>query len=178
MKRIFILSILIIFSCKSKSPTTNTEEKQVEKTETINDKTNPVAIENAKKVSERFELIEKTEIDIAKKTTSYVLGKRLLSVCNTFKFKKFTSKEATESVIKNTNLEKMTKVCQKINQRNGKFLDLILIDVIHDTETDDQVFRYDINYQKKFFKRELKITVNSDGKISAISTREIPKIIN
>jgi hypothetical protein len=171
MKKIIIIFTLILFSCKSGD--TNSEEK----TPTVVTKPTAVAVENAKKVSERFELVAPDSVDVVKKTNSYNLGKRLLTVCNSFKFKKFTTKEATESVIKNTNLAKMTIICQKINQRNGKFIDLKLIDVIRDTQSEDQVFRYNINYQKKNFKRELKVTINSEGKISAISTREITKII-
>ena len=113
----------------------------------------------------------------AKKEMAYNLGKRLMSVCNTFRLKSFTTEEATESVIKNTNLEKMNLICQKINQRNGKFIDLNLINVVQYTTSNDLVFRYNINYEKKFFERELKVTVNSNGKISAISTKEIRKII-
>ncbi len=171
MKKTLLLFILILLSCKSGD--TNSEEK----TSTVATKPSTVAAENAKKVSERYELVTPDSVDVVKKTNSYNLGKRLLTVCNSFKFKKFTAKEATESVIKNTNLAKMTIICQKINQRNGKFINLKLIDVIRDTQSEDQVFRYDINYQKKFFKRELKVTINSEGKISAISTREITKII-
>ncbi len=171
MKKILIFFILILFSCKSGD--TNSEEKAP----TVAPKPTAVAIENAKKVSERYELVAPDSVDVVKKTSSYTLGKRLLTVCNNYKFKKFTTKEATESVIKNTNLAKMTLICQKINQRNGKFIDLKLIDVIRDTQSEDQVFRYNINYQKKFFKRELKITINSEGKISAVSTREVTKVI-
>jgi len=49
-----------------------------------------------------------------------------------------------------------------------------LIEITHDIETDDYTFKYKIEYQKKYFDRELSVVVNSENKVSAINTKEIP----
>lgn len=156
MKKIaFLLLIaLFVFSCKSKKANSTSNE------------------------SRRYKTISKSnfaEVKTIKTNRAYDLGKRLLETCNTSKFKSFNSSEATESVIQNATVEKVSKTCQKINSRNGKFLDLNLIDIIHDKDTDDYIYRYDIKYQKKFYQRELRIVINKDDKVSAISTKEVPK---
>ena len=112
-------------------------------------------------------------MNVLKKNRAYELGKRLLETCNTSRFKAFTTAEATDKVIQNATVENISKTCQKMNMRNGKFLNLKLIDIIHDTQTDEHVFRYNIIYEKKYFKRELKVTVDRDNKIAAITTKEV-----
>jgi outer membrane lipoprotein-sorting protein len=156
MKKIFFLLLImsVLFSCKSKKVTVNSS------------------------AAKRYDTISEakySEVKSIKTKRAYELGKRLLETCNNSRFKSFNSSEATESVIKNATVEKVSKTCQKINLRNGKFLDLNLIDIIHDKATDDYIYRYDIKYQKKFYQRELRIVVNSDDKVSAISTKELAK---
>ena len=131
----------------------------------------------SKSNSERFEVVKVEEVDSQKKDKSYNLGKRLLEACNTSKFKPFTTDEATDKVIANATLEKITSTCQKINARNGKFIKLDLIEVLQDEDSDELVFRYDIKYEKTYFKRELIVTLNSDEKVSAISTKESYKAL-
>ena len=147
-----ILSIILFLfvSCKSKAP-----------------KNIPIV--------ERFEKVASENILLLKKNRAYDLGKRLLETCNTSRFKSFTTTEATEKVIKNATIDKITKTCQKMLHRNGKFIDLSLIDITHDNETNDYIFRYDIKYEKKYFKRELSVTIDAEDKVSAISTKEVPK---
>lgn len=156
-KLIALLSILLILSCKSKNPT-SISAAELEKYEV-----------------KRYETLNIKDVASIKKNRAYELGKRLMETCNTSKFKSFNSSEATESVIKNATIEKVSKTCQKINMRNGKFIDLNLIEVVQDKETDDFIFKYDIKYEKKYFQRELKIVVNNDNKVSSISTKEVVK---
>ncbi len=149
---LFIFSIVLFASCKSKTPKPAEEIKKA-----------------------RFETVPFAEVNSIKKDRAYDLGKRLLETCNTSRFKAFSPTEATEKVIKNATVENITKTCQKMIHRNGKFVDLNLIEVIHDNETDDYVFKYDIKYEKKYFKRELKVTIDAQNKVSAINTKEVPK---
>lgn len=153
--KIFLLTITIILlvSCKSKTPKQTAEDLE----------------------KERFETVSVTEVNLAKKDRAYNIGKRLLETCNTSRFKTFTTAEATEKVIENATVEKITKTCQKMNHRNGKFIDMDLVEIIHDNVTDEYVFRYDIKYEKKYFKREMKVTVDAQNKVSAINTQEISK---
>lgn len=149
---LFIFSMALLVSCKSKTPKT---------------------VEEIKK--ERFVTIPFEEVISAKKDRAYDLGKRLLETCNTSRFKAFSHTEATEKVIKNATAEKIAITCKKIIHRNGKFIDMDLIDIIHDNETDDYIFRYNIKYEKKYFQRELIVIVDAQNKVSAINTKEVPK---
>ena len=149
---LFVVSIVLLVSCKSKIPKTAEEIKKA-----------------------RFETVLFENVNEVKKDRAYNLGKRLLETCNTSRFKAFSPTEATGKVIENATVENITKTCQKMIHRNGKFVDLSLIEVIHDNETDDFVFRYDIKYEKKYFKRELKVTIDAQNKVSAINTKEVPK---
>lgn len=158
MKKILILFlVLFIAACKSKNPST-TPTAEVESIEV-----------------KRFESLNLKDVVSYKKNRAYELGKRLMETCNTSKFKSFNSSEATESVIKNATIEKISSTCQKINMRNGKFLDLNLMEVMIDNQTNDLIFKYDIKYEKKYYQRELKITINNDNKVSSISTKEVTK---
>ncbi len=145
-KIILLLSILLLVSCKSKSPA-------VEKT---------------------VEVLKIDDVEAVKKNRAYDLGKRLLEACNTSRFRAFTAAEATDKVRQNATKDKISNVCQKFNMRNGRFLGLKLLDVTHNKLTDDYIFRYDIAYEKKANKRELTVTVNTENKVSAITTKEIP----
>ena len=158
MKKLIIVSVLIFtFSCKSKMSKNTTNE--------------------SKSNLERFEIVKLEEIDAQKKEKSYNLGKRLLEACNTSKFKPFTANEATEKVIANATSEKIAATCKKINLRNGKFIGLDLIEVLRDKDAEEYIFRYDIKYEKTYFKRELMVTINSEEKVSAISTKESYKAL-
>jgi hypothetical protein len=157
-KIVYILLLLLLASCKSKQPST----AEVKKNESV-------------EVTTRFEKINLKEVNNQKLTRAYNLGKRLLETCNTSRFKVFSKEEATDKVIQNATVEKITKTCQKILMRNGKFIDLNLIDVTQDNETEDLFFRYKIEYEKKYFERELYITINSEGKVSEMKTKELPK---
>jgi len=167
-KLVYILiALTILSSCKSKkiindkSSSPNKEEiKTVEK---------PIEVKS------RYVKMSFKEVNSQKVTRAYNLGKRLLETCNTSKFKPFTKEEATEKVIQNATVEKLSKACQKILFKNGKFIDIELLEITQDTQTNDLFFRYKIDYEKKYFQRELYITINSEGKVAAIKTKELPR---
>lgn len=152
MKKLVLLIIAttLFFSCKSKK---NTAE---------------IFKDEKKIISVKPSEVENTKINLA-----YNLGVRLLETCNTSTFKVFSKNEATEKVIANATPEKIAATCKKINQRNGKFLNLDLIDIQFNPITEDYYFRYNIQYEKKLFKRELFVTINKENKVSAISTKEV-----
>ncbi len=132
---------------------------------------------DGKSPSEKFVLVPKDKVNEANQKRAYTLGKRLLDACNTSKFIPFTKSEATDKVIANATVEKISQTCKIMNSRNGKFIDLKLLDVKQDTDTKEYIYRYDIDYEKNYFKRELKITLNKENKISAMSTKEISKVM-
>ena len=153
-KIVFLILISAFFSCKSKKNLGTTETA-----ESYN----------------RFVKVTVDEVIAIKTNRAYDLGRRLLETCNTSRFKTYTKNEATDKVIKNATVEKITKTCQKMNNRNGKFIDLQLLEIIHDLENDSYQFKYKIVYEKKYFERELNVIVNSDNKVDGISTKEVPK---
>ncbi len=147
MKRIILFcSVLLLLSCKSKK----------------------TVVEN-----KTTEVVKPVEVEMVKKNRAYDLGKRLLETCNTSRFKAFSSTEATEKVRQNASKEKISTICKKINLRNGRFQGISLVDITYNKLTDEYVFRYNIDYEKKLYKRELFVTVNAENKVSAISTKEV-----
>lgn len=120
----------------------------------------------------KIEVLDPLTIDKAKKSKAYALGKRVLMTCNTSKFKPFSRDEATESVIKNTTLERLTSTCQKFRLKYGKFEDIKLAQVIHNLDDDSYVFRYKAEYQRKFTTKELRVTLNNEDKVSAIKSTD------
>ncbi|WP_293892919.1 hypothetical protein [Flavobacterium sp.] len=148
----FVSSITLV-SCKSKKsiaekPTTKTFEKAIK-------------------------LVKPEEVEEVKKDRAYDIGKRLLESCNTSRFKTFNNTEATDKVRQNATREKISAICKKINQRNGRFLNINLIDISFNKKTKEHIFRYSIGYEKKLYKRELFVTINTLNQVSAISTKEV-----
>lgn len=89
MKEILILLLLILIGCK------------------------------AKIVAPTIVKLAPSEVDLEQKNKAYEFGKRILSSCNTSKFKQFSTNEATAEVIKNTTPEKLSKTCQKFIWKYG-----------------------------------------------------------
>ena len=155
MKKILlIITLILLYSCKTKKIATSaTEEKAIV-------------------------LVNPNEVDAITKNRAYDLGSRLIESCNTSRFKPFSSEEATEKVRQNATPKILSETCKKINFRNGKFISLDLIEVKHDEINEAYIFRYNISYEKKYFKRELTVIVDSENIVSAISTKEVkPKFM-
>ena len=157
--RVFLIvcfaSSLTLVSCRSKKPVVN----KIATTENIT-------------------LLKLTNTEIVKKKRADDLGRRLLETCNVSKFRGFSDTEATDKVRKNATKEKISSVCKKINLRNGRFLGINLIEVTLNKITDDYTFRYNIDYEKKLYGRELFVTINASNKVSAISIKEVtPKAL-
>ncbi|MFY0481563.1 hypothetical protein ACI6PS_03080 [Flavobacterium sp. PLA-1-15] len=119
-----------------------------------------------------MEVLDPLTVDKTKKDKAYALGKRVLMTCNTSKFRPFNNSEATESVIKNTTLERLTSTCQKFRLKYGKFEDIKLAQVIHISSDNSYIFRYKAEYQRKFTTKELRVTLNHENKVSAIKSTD------
>lgn len=123
--------------------------------------------------TENITLLKLTDAEIVKKKRADDLGARLLETCNVSRFRGFSINEATDKVRKNATKEKISAVCQKINQRNGRFLGINIIEIFYNKKSKEYNFRYNIDYEKKLYKRELFVTINAENKVSAISTKEV-----
>jgi len=149
MRKIIILCcIALLFACKSKKPAVVDVETTVV-------------------------VVKPEAVETAKLNRAHDLGKRLLESCNTSNFKSFSASEATEKVRQNATVDKISSICKKINQRNGKFLGLNLFAITFNNQTNEYIFHYNINYNKKLYKRDLFVTINQDNKVSAITTKEV-----
>lgn len=145
MRKLFI-AILCIFAlgaCKSKK----TAEPKVEKATAL-------------------------EVTDFQKQRAYDLGKRVLNTCNTSKFKPFTTSEATDKVIQNTTLERLSSTCSKYLIKYGRFEDIKLVEVIRNNDDNSLVFRYKANYQRKYTQKELQVTLNEENKVAAIKSTD------
>lgn len=145
--KILVLCLLLLIGCKSKPV-------QVE----------PSIVEYVK--------VPLSEVDANQKKKAYDLGKRVLMICNTSKFIPFKESEATPSVIQNTTLEKHSKVCLKFRARYGSFIDLKLVEVYKNTAENETLFRYKALYERSNANKELRVTLNSENKVSSLKTME------
>lgn len=144
---ILFLSFLLLMGCKSKPVVVK-----------------PVVIEYAK--------VPLSGVETHQKKKAYDLGKRILMICNTSKFIPFKETEATPSVIKNTTLEKHSKVCLKFRARYGKFIDLKLMEVYRGSPGNELLFRYKALYERSNANKELRLTLNGENKVSSLKTME------
>lgn len=146
-KLIIVMTILLLIGCKSKKGTTAPEPEK-----------------------EKIVKLALSEIDNSQKNKAYELGKRVLMTCNTSKFKPFNESEATQSVIKNTTEERLTKTCTRFRQYYGTFIDLQLIEVYKNNTDGTTVFRYKALYTKKVANKELRVLLNEENKVSSIKS--------
>ena len=145
--KILVLCLLLLLGCKSKPVYVA-----------------PVVIEYVK--------VSPSEVDVNKKKKAYELGKRVLMICNTSIFIPFTQSEATQSVIQNTTLEKHSKVCLKFRARYGSFIDLKLAEVYKTSSGNELIFRYKALYEHSNANKELRVTLDSENKVSSLKTME------
>jgi hypothetical protein len=148
MKKIItILFLIVLVGCKSKKINEVPEVEEL--------KTEKVAL---------------TAVSSVQKDKAYDLGKRILMTCNTSKFKPFTLSEATQSVINNITLEKLSKTCSKYRQWYGTFQDLKLVEVYQNPNDQSTILRFKALYSKKVANKELRVFMNSSNQLSAIKT--------
>ena len=132
MKRIMLLCfLLLLVACKSKSP-------------------NSTAAKSPGKVVEKnIAIVKAEEVDAVKKDRAFSVGERLLESCNTSKFRAFSATEATDKVRLNATREKVSAICKKFNQRNGRFNGINLIDITRNKKTKEYVFFHSQYYIEK-----------------------------
>ena len=102
----------------------------------------------------------------------YDFGKRMLETCKTRKFIQLSQKEVTESLSK-LSLEEMQLACDVLDERNGKFIDMKLIEIIDDSfGSNTKIYRYKANFERNEFLNEVRIWVRPDGKFAGIIWKE------
>jgi len=115
---------------------------------------------------------EMSTVDEAQKNKAYELGKRILTTCNTSKFKPFTSSEATDKVIAKSTPENIKQICIKYNLKYGLFKDLEFVEMVPNKTDNTNVFRFKALFEYAKANKELRVTMNSENKASAITTKD------
>jgi hypothetical protein len=102
----------------------------------------------------------------------YNFGKRIVETCKTRQFVQLSQLEVTKSLSK-LSLEEMQHACDVLDKRNGKFIDMQLIEVIDDTFIGgSKIYRFKANFEKNDFINEVRIWLNTDGKFAGIIWKE------
>ena len=106
------------------------------------------------------------------KAKVYDFGKRMLETCITRQFVQLSEREVTKGLAA-LSLAEMQHACDVLDKRNGKFIDMKLIEVIDDTYTGhSKVYRYKGNFERNDFVNEIRIWLGTDGKFQGIIWKE------
>jgi hypothetical protein len=127
---------------------------------------------NVKQMRKSVTPTEMSVVDEAQKNKAYELGKRVLKTCNNDPFKPFTQVEATDKVIAKSTPENIKKICVKYNLKYGLFKDLEFVEMIPNKTDNTNVFRFKALFEYAKANKELRVSMNSDNKASAISTKD------
>ncbi len=111
-------------------------------------------------------------ISEGEKLKVYNFGKRILETCKTRQFIQLSEKEATKGLVA-LSLEEMQYACDVIDKRNGKFIDMNLVEVIDNTYSgSSKIYRYKANFERNDFVNEVRIWLGIDGKFQGIIWKE------
>lgn len=111
-------------------------------------------------------------ISEAEKQKVYNFGKRIVETCKTRKFIQLSEREVTKGLA-TLSLEEMQHACDVLDERNGKFIDMELVEVIDDTYTNNcRVYRYKGNFERNEFVNEIRIWLGTNGKFQGIIWKE------
>lgn len=127
---------------------------------------------NGKKIGKSVDPTEMSAADEALKNKAYELGKRILTTCNTSKFKPFTQSEATAKVIAKSTPENIKKICVKYNLKYGLFKDLEFVEMVPNKTDNTKIYRFKALFEYTKANKELRVTMNSENKASAITTKD------
>lgn len=148
MKKYIIIScLLLLFGCKTKNV-------------------------NGKIIGKSVDASEMNAVDEAQKNKAYELGKRILLTCNTSKFTPFTKNEATDKVIANSSVKKVKEIGAKYSLKYGEFKDLEFVEMVPNKTDNTNIFRFKALFDYAKANKELRVTMNSENKASAITTKD------
>ena len=107
-------------------------------------------------------------ISQSEKQKVYDFGVRIMESCKTRKFFQLSEREVTKNLA-TLSLEEVQHVCDVLDQTNGKFIDMKLIEVIDDTFiSNSKIYRYKGNFERNDIVREIRIWLGTDGKFQGI----------
>ena len=115
---------------------------------------------------------EMNTADDAQKDKAYELGKRILTTCNNVAFKPFTQSEATNKVIAKSTPANIKQICVKYNLKYGLFKDLEFAEMVPNKTDNTNIYRFKALFEYAKANKELRVTMNSENKASAITTKD------
>jgi hypothetical protein len=119
-----------------------------------------------------YRTININSISEQEKQKVYNFGQRIGESCKTRQFIKISEKEATKNLAE-LSLEEMQHFCDVVDKRNGKFINMKLIEVIDETFAgNSKVYRYKANFERNDFLVEVRIWLRTDGKFQGIIWKE------
>ena len=119
-----------------------------------------------------YRRVDVNSISESEKQKVYNFGKRIVETCKTRQFIQLSQREVTKS-LSELSLAEMQHACDVLDKRNGKFIDMKLIEVIDDTFTGgSKIYRYKANFERNDFVNEVRIWLNTDGKFAGIIWKE------
>ena len=119
-----------------------------------------------------FRKVPVNSVSLTERQRVYNFGKRIVETCKTRQFIQLSQKEVTESLSK-LSLEEMQHACDVLDKRNGKFIDMKLIEIIDDSfGSNTKIYRYKANFERNEFLNEVRIWVKPDGKFAGIIWKE------
>lgn len=127
---------------------------------------------NGKVIGKSVDATEMNATNEAQKDKAYELGKRLLMTCNTSKFTPYNKSEATDKVITNSSEKKVKEIGVKYSLKYGEFKDLEFIEMVPNKTDNTNIYRFKALFQYEKANKELQVTMNSDNKVSKITTKD------
>jgi hypothetical protein len=119
-----------------------------------------------------YRKIDVNSISENEKQKVYDFGKRIIETCKTRQFIQLSQKEVTQS-LSELSLSQMQHACDVLDKRNGKFIDMTLIEVIDETFTgSSKIYRYKANFERNDFLNEVRVWYTTDGKFAGIIWKE------
>jgi hypothetical protein len=127
---------------------------------------------NGKLIGKSVDATEMNAANETQKNKAYELGKRILMTCNTSKFTPFSKSEATDKVIANSTEKKVKEIGIKYSLKYGTFKDLEFIEMIPNKTDNTNIYRFKALFDYAKANKELRVTMNSENKASAITTKD------
>lgn len=119
-----------------------------------------------------YRRIDVNSIAESEKQKVYNFGKKVIESCTTRQFVQLSQREVTKG-LSELSLEEMQQACDVLDKRNGKFINMILVEVIDDTFIGgSKIYRYKANFERNDFLNEVRIWLNNDGKFAGIIWKE------
>jgi hypothetical protein len=123
--------------------------------------------------SDKWETIPLKSVSSESIKISQSLCNRVLNTCNTSSFKAFSVKEATPELIQKMTPEKITNTCKEIIKGYGKFKSTRFIEAQYHEKDNLTLYVFNCEYEKKYYKKVIKIIINENGQATNILTETI-----